>query len=66
MREDGAYGPLAVTLEGQPLQVETLLDPHGPHEHVIEVHLGMSLEWAAKLLSVGVPADLALAYDRVS
>jgi hypothetical protein len=66
VREDGAYGTLAVTLQGQPLQVQTLLDPHGPHEHVIEVHLGISQEWAAKLLTVGVPADLALEYDRTT
>ena len=66
LREDGAYGPLSVTLGGAPAQVETLLDLHDPHARVYEAHYGMTSEWAQQLLTLGYPSDLALSYDRVS
>jgi hypothetical protein len=48
------------------LLVDTLLDPHGPREHIVQARLGISQAWAAKLLTVGVPAGLPLEYDRVT
>ena len=64
LREDGAYGPLAVTIDGQPALVDTLLDPGGEHTHIFGAHYGMTQEWAALLVSLGWPTSLALEYDR--
>jgi hypothetical protein len=66
LREDGAYGPLAVTIDGAPATVRTLLDLDGTRTRIYEAHLGMTREWAAQLLALGYPAALPLAYDRVT
>jgi hypothetical protein len=74
VREDGAYGPLVdgvgnpVTVinpaDGQPIQVESILDLHDANTKIYEAHYGLTQEWASQLRSLGYPADLALGYDR--
>jgi len=77
VREDGAYGPLfdaqsqpvEVTdpADGQPVQVQSILDPDDPHTHVYEAHYGITQEWAGALVSLGVvPSGTPVAYDRTS
>ncbi|KAA3614429.1 MAG: hypothetical protein DWQ01_01640 [Planctomycetota bacterium] len=63
---DGEYGDLAVQLQGQNLTVRTLLEPDNPRTHVYHVVHGLSQEWAQELLTLGLPSNLALEYDRVS
>jgi len=70
VRQDGAYGPIAVWVPnpaGGPdadVQVESLIDLYDPNTKVYEAHYGMTQEWAAQLLSLGYNPDLALSYDR--
>ncbi len=64
LREDGQYGDLQVTIDGQPKVVKTILSPAGTK--VYEAHYGMTQEWANQLLSLGYSPTLALDYDRVS
>jgi hypothetical protein len=76
LRVDGAYGPLfdgqgnPVTVinpaDGQPVQVESLLDLYDPNTEIYEAHMGMTQEWAQQLLDLGYPTDLALGYDRTT
>ena len=72
LREDGAYGPLAVAedLDGDgdsPDVVQTLLDPESPHTRVWGVESGISKEWATRLVGpLGLAATTPLAFDRVS
>lgn len=66
VREDGAYGTLDVVVEGQPVQVQTLLAPQDPHTYVWQAKLGLTQEWAGQLLALGLPASLALEFDRVT
>lgn len=74
VREDGKYGPLfdaagnPVTVtnpaDGQPVQVESILDLHDPYTRIYEAHYGLTQDWAAALVSLGYPSALALSYDR--
>ncbi|NNJ79839.1 MAG: hypothetical protein HKP19_11350, partial [Xanthomonadales bacterium] len=67
--EIGRYGDLVVTIDGGPQTVKTLLNPEADHDsgYVFEAHMGITQEWAAQLISVGVaPPGLALSYDRVN
>lgn len=64
LREDGAYGPRTVTLQGQPLVVQTLADLHAPNTRLYEAVYGMTQEWANQLLTLGWQPSLPLAYDR--
>jgi hypothetical protein len=67
VREDGAYGPIGVTVTnpaGGVVEVESLLDPDDPNTKVYEAHYGLTQEWASQLISLGYPANLALSYDR--
>jgi hypothetical protein len=66
IREDGAYGALSVTLDGDPLVVDTILDLDGTNTKIYEIHPGLTQEWAAQLVSLGYPQSLVLNYDRVS
>lgn len=66
LREDGKYGPLTVSLNGLPAQVNSLLNLSDPNTKVYEAHYGMTQEWANQLLTLGYAADLALTYDRLS
>ncbi|MGD8596287.1 MAG: fibronectin type III domain-containing protein [Anaerolineae bacterium] len=65
IREDGAYGPIEVVLDGESISVNTILNLHDPNTKIYEAHYGMTQEWAAQLVALGYPADLALSYDRV-
>ena len=65
IEERGTYGPIGRTvadLSGTLHQIESLLDPHSPE--VVEAKPGMDQSWAAALLGLGYPTDLALGYDR--
>jgi hypothetical protein len=70
LREDGAYGPIGVTVPnpagGQDIEVESLIDLHDPNTIIFEAHMGMTPEWAQQLLAppFNVPAGLVLTYDR--
>ena len=67
VREDGAYGPIGVTVAnpaGGVVEVESLLDPGDPNTKVYEAHYGLTQEWASQLISLGYSANLALSYDR--
>lgn len=66
VREDGAYGPMTVTLNGSPMQVEALLAPGDPHTHVYEAKYGITQAWASKLLQLGWPSQLPVSYHRQS
>lgn len=65
VREDGAYGPLNVTLNGQPLIVNSLLDLEDEHLRIYAARHGLSQDWAAALIALGYPSTLPLEYDRV-
>ncbi len=67
VREDGAYGSLGVTLDGETIQVDTLLDLAGSHTKIYEVHGAVTQAWAQKLIDeVGLPGTLPLRFDRVT
>jgi len=66
LREEGAYGPLQVQGPSGPMQVETLLAPNDPLLRLYQVRHGITQQWAAQLVGLGLPAALPLEYDRVS
>jgi hypothetical protein len=67
VREDGAYGPITAVVQGQPTQVDTLLNPADPNSKVYESQGGISQAWAQKLITtLGVSPTLPVAFDRVS
>lgn len=66
LREDGEYGSLTVDLDGVPTAVETILDLDDPNTHIYQAHYGIRQDWAAALVSLGLPTELALEYDRVT
>jgi hypothetical protein len=74
LREDGAYGPLEDEFgnpvevvnpaDGQPVQVQSILDLADPETRIYEVHMALTQEWATQLLGLGYPAGLPLGFDR--
>ncbi|MFO0984199.1 MAG: IPT/TIG domain-containing protein [Planctomycetota bacterium] len=66
VREDGAYGGLTVMLDGAPLNVDTLLDPDDPHTRIYETRYGLSQEFAADLIGIGLSASLPISFDRIT
>jgi hypothetical protein len=66
LREDGRYGRMTVQLDGQPLEVETILDLKDVNTKIYEAHGALTQEWAAQLLAWGFDPALPLGYDRVS
>jgi hypothetical protein len=66
LREDGAYGPIDVVLDGKSMKVNTILDLYGTNAKIYEAHYAMTKEWAAQLISLGYSPDLPLSYDRVT
>lgn len=66
LREDGKYGPMTVSIGGQSVQVDTLLDLHDVNTKVYEAHYGMTQQWATQLLALGYSQDMILSYDRVT
>jgi hypothetical protein len=54
-------------VNGQPTQVDTLLDLSGANTRVYETHGAISQAWAQKLITtLGVPGSLPVAFDRTS
>jgi hypothetical protein len=66
IREDGDYGPIDVTLDGQLVQVDSILDLHDANSKIYEAHYAMTQEWAASLIALGYATALPLSYDRIS
>jgi hypothetical protein len=67
LREDGAYGPITAIVNGQPTQVDTLLDLSGANTRIYETHGAISQAWAQKLITtLGVSPSLVVAFDRQS
>jgi hypothetical protein len=70
LREDGAYGPIGVSIPnpagGPDVQVESILDLNDPNTRIYETHYAMTKEWAEILLSAGYPASMVLSYDRIT
>ena len=66
VRTDGAYGPLAVTVNGTPVVVESILDLDDPHLRIYRAEMGITQEWAARLVTLGWSPSLATDYDRTS
>jgi hypothetical protein len=66
VREDGAYGDIDVTLDGQTMRVRSLVDLQDPASKVYEAHMGMTSDWAATLLGLGYPSGMPLSYDRIT
>jgi hypothetical protein len=64
--EQGEYGDIAVTLDGEPLTVRSLIDLDGAETKIYEAHMGMTRQWAIQLINLGYPASLPLSYDRAS
>ncbi|NIM48751.1 MAG: hypothetical protein GTO22_05755, partial [Gemmatimonadales bacterium] len=71
LREDGAYGPIGVSVPnpagGPDVQVESLLDLHDPNTKIYEAHYGMTPVWAQQLMGdpFFVPGTFCLSYDRL-
>ncbi len=66
LREDGAYGPMTVKLDGQDVQVKSILNLNDPNTKIYEAHYAMTQEWANQLLSLGYSPNMVLGYDRVT
>jgi hypothetical protein len=66
VREDGEYGPLNTTINGQPAVVDTILDLNDPNTRVYEAQMAITQDWAAKLLTLGTSASLPIGYDRAT
>ena len=74
IREDGAYGSMAVTFDvngdgkvdaGD--TVDTLLDLNNANTRVYEVHGAITKAWAARLIAMSAGyANVPVAYDRVT
>lgn len=66
LREDGQYGDLNVTIDGQTKTVRTLLDLTGKNTRIYQAQGGMTKRWAVQLLGMGVPGTKPLEFDRVT
>jgi len=66
VREDGKYGPVTVNIDGEPTEVDTLIDLEDPNTKVYEAQYGMTQEWARQLLDLGYSPSLVLSYDRIT
>ena len=70
IREDGAYGPIGVTIPnpagGPNIEVESIVNLNDPNTKIYEAHYAMTKEWADTLLSVGYSSSMALSYDRAT
>lgn len=70
IREDGAYGPIGVTIPnpagGPDVEVESIIDLDDPNTKIYEAHYAMTKEWADTLVAVGKPTNLPLSFDRTT
>jgi len=62
IHEEGAYGPLTVTIDDNATEVDTILDLD--NTTIYEAHYGMTQEWANQLLDLGYPDNMTLSFDR--
>ncbi len=58
VREDGAYGPMTVNINGTARQVKTILNLADPNTKIYEAHYAMTREWATQLISLGYSTNL--------
>jgi len=72
LREDGEYGPIGVTVPnpagGPEVAVESILDLDDANTRIFEAHMGMTQEWAQKLMTVNAEyyGPIVLEYDRMT
>lgn len=66
IREDGKYGDMQVTIDGQTKTIRTLLDLKGANTRIYEANGAMTQEWAKQLLLLGQPATRPLSFNRVT
>ncbi len=66
LREDGEYGAMSVTVNGQQVSVDTILDLNGANTKIYEAHMAMTQEWANQLLGMGYSPNKVLSYDRMT
>jgi hypothetical protein len=66
LREDGAYGPMTVQLNGVDHSVNSILELGDPNTKIFEAHYAMTQEWAAQLITLGYSPSLPLSFDRVT
>jgi hypothetical protein len=67
--EDGAYGPIGVTIPnpagGPDVDVESIINLEDPNLVIYEAHYAMTREWADTLITAaGKDPSFALSYDR--
>ncbi|MHC4695182.1 MAG: hypothetical protein ACYTFA_00400 [Planctomycetota bacterium] len=72
VREDGAYGGLAVTfanpVDNTPFEPQSIRDLHDPNTKIYEAHYAVTQEWAATLMAVNptLYGPIVLSYDRLT
>jgi hypothetical protein len=66
LREDGAYGPITVNINGTPTSVKSIANLADPNTKIYEAHYGMTQEWANQLLALGYSPDVPLSFDRMT
>ena len=68
--EDGAYGPIGVSMPnpagGPDVQIESLLDLQGSNTKIFEAHMGMTQEWAQQLIDLGYDSLMPLGFNRMT
>jgi len=68
--EDGAYGPIGVSMPnpagGPDVQIESLLDLQGSNTKIFEAHMGMTQEWAQQLLDLDYDSLMPLGFNRMT
>jgi len=66
LREDGKYGGIGVNVDdenGNPVEVESIVDLTGLNTKIYEAHYAVTRDWAATIQTLHGP-DFALSYDR--
>jgi hypothetical protein len=63
LREDGSYGRRTVNLAGEPIEVNTILDPNA---RVYAAHYGITRDWAQRLQALNYPTSLPLKYNALN
>ena len=65
---DGNGQPVMVTnpANGQPVQVQSILNLSGLGTKIYEAHYGVTQEWAAQLIGLGYPAGMVIGFDRLT
>jgi len=66
LREDGEYGQLSVQIDGQAVLVNTILDLQDENTKIYEAHMGMTQEWANRLLGLGYDSGMPLGFNRLT